>query len=101
MNEPYSVLLAVLPYAFYALGGIARIIIPYVVSKAQQQQSDPFDWKLIRGLIVAWLAGLIPLALTTPLLDQIGAMGYLVALGAGWGAGDIGREGQKVAGLRG
>ena len=101
MNEFQNALLIAAPYFFYLLGGIARIVIPFVVSKAQQQQSVPFNWKLIRGLIVAWLAGLIPLALTTPILDQIGAMGYLVALGAGWGAGDIGREGQKVAGLRG
>lgn len=84
-----------LPYLFFVLGVIARVVVPYVQARLKVDGPLAFDWRYLVGQLVTAVIALIPLLAGQDFVTQLGAMGWIGALVYGWGAGDIGNQAQK------
>lgn len=86
----------------YLGGVIARIAWPYALAYLKEPQK--FDWSLAKGQIIGAVVGLAGIFLSTVSAEgfvaSLGALGYVGAFIAGFGAAAFGREGQKTAGIR-
>ncbi len=85
-----------LPYLAYALGFVARIVVPYLLEKLIQPAPIKFDWMYVRGQLAGALVTLIPTLAGGELLAQIGALGWLSAFALAYFGASVGRLAQKA-----
>lgn len=76
----------------FAAGALARVVLPYL--QVWVTSREPFDWRKVVGQILG--AAVIIIPTLTGLVDQLAQASPAAAVVIGWGAADIGRQGQKV-----
>jgi hypothetical protein len=82
------------PYVFFMLGVVGRIVIPYLIRRAET--GEPFDWRYVKVQLLGAVVALIPLVAAGDKLAEIGRMAWIAALAYGWFALDVAREAQKA-----
>lgn len=78
-----------LPYLAYALGALARVVIPYLIANLKEKQ--PFDTRYLLSQILGAAIALVPLLSMSEQLAEIGSMAIAAAFAAGWFSADVGR----------
>jgi hypothetical protein len=80
---------------FFYLAGVAlRITWPYALAWIQHRA--PFDYRYAIGQVLIALIALLPTFAASDFLVQLGALGYLGAMLAGYGAAAVGRSTQRT-----
>ena len=92
----YATVQPALPYVGFALGFIARILIPYLLEKMSSPEPMTFDWVYVRGQAAGALVAFIPTLAGGAVLAEIGALGWGAAFALAYFGADIGRGVQKV-----
>ena len=81
--------------AMYALGWALSIAWPFLLKVLTE--GARFDWRLVLGRIVAGGIGLLGFLASDDVIANLGAMSYVAALLAGFGASSAGRNVQRTA----
>lgn len=76
----------------FVAGALARVVLPYL--QVWLASREPFDWRQVIGQVLA--AAIVIIPVLTNLSDQLAGASQPAAVVIGWGAADIGRQGQKV-----
>lgn len=79
-----------LPLLGYVAGFVLRVFWPYFI--AYLETGTAFDWRYVSSQVAGALTGLIPVLLAGSLLHELPALGFLGAMGAGYIAGNAGRQ---------
>jgi hypothetical protein len=82
MYEPYIALVA---------GILARMLIPWLVQVYKNRNGWNWQWKYLRGQLVAAVIAFVALPLLLSDLAEVGSWGIQEAFLAGYGAAEIGR----------
>lgn len=80
----------------YVFGVALRIFWPYIL--AYLEEGVKFDIKYVFGQFIGAIIGLLGVLAGKEFLADLGAVGFVGAVVAGYGAASIGRDGQKTAG---
>ena len=82
------------------LGMFARVFLPYLQKYWEADGNIAFDWAYVKGQLVGSVTAFIGLLAAGggAAVAEIGALGVVLALVAGYYSAQIGREGQKFAG---
>lgn len=80
--------------AFYLAGVVLRVIWPYALAWIQDRR--PFDYRFAIGQVLVALLALLPTFAAADFLIALGALGYLGAMLAGYGAAAVGRSTQRT-----
>lgn len=76
----------------FVIGALARVVLPYL--QVWLASREPFDWRQVVGQVLA--AAIVIIPVLTGLADDLAQASQPAAVVIGWGAADIGRQGQKV-----
>jgi hypothetical protein len=84
------------PYILFAVGVIARVVVPYIQARLASDEPLSFDWRYLAGQLIAAFVALVPLVAGQDFLSTLSGLSLIGAILYGWGAGDIGRAVQKA-----
>jgi hypothetical protein len=79
----------------YVVGWALSIAWPFIL--ANVTTGARFDWRLVSGRILAGAVGLLTFLVGDEVLASLGAMSFLAAFLAGFGASSAGRNVQRTA----
>jgi hypothetical protein len=86
--------ISALALAAYLVGGITRMLGPYVLERISN--GTRFDWRYVTGQALVTAGGFVLLLANPGAIESIGALGILGGLVGGFGAAALGRNGQKT-----
>ena len=84
------------PYVAYFAGAVLGILYPYL--RKWLETGEPFSPRAVAGKVVVALLGLLLMPTLGDVLDALGGLSWVVALGMGLAATTIGHEAQKTPG---
>ena len=73
-------------------GALARVVLPYL--QVWFTSHKPFQWRKVLGHVIG--AAILIIPAITGLANEVAEASVPGAVVIGWGAADIGRQGQKV-----
>ena len=79
---------------FYVLGWALSIAWPFLLKVVTE--GARFDWRLVSGRLLAGAVGLLGFLASDEVIASLGAMSYVAALLAGFGASSAGRNVQRT-----
>lgn len=85
----------VLRIGLYVVGWVVSIAWPFIL--ANVTTGARFDWRLVSGRVLAGAVGLLGFLASDEVIASLGAMSYVAALLAGFGASSAGRNVQRTA----
>lgn len=84
------------PYVAYVIGAVVGVLWPY--ARKYLEFGVAFDWRKVAGKVLLALAGLLLMPSLAEVLAQVGAAGWVAALGMGIAATFVGHEAQQTPG---